>query len=281
MGELIAPLWFVAMRYLEVDSRFISGQLAASAGDDRLSRPSPSDGVSFGRAEEWESLFEMARRTFDEAYLSGIGLSTARVYVALQKLYDAAVGCVSDLDELYPWSEQCVGGEISSKSEYVGSELASVASAITTCWSGICELGMDIPASRERPATIPSGDGTCQWSPERLGELKDRLRQRGIDPDMTVTVFSREPHRRPYGGIPRVAPEPYERARRYGAFDYPVSITDAMSDQRHIRSDLAAHSSKGIGLLQLSLFDAGNAEQLLRTVLYCILCPEEAQVASI
>ncbi|MGH9697855.1 MAG: hypothetical protein ACRD5R_05855 [Candidatus Acidiferrales bacterium] len=138
-----------------------------------------------------------------------------------------------------------------------------MATAITSAYSSIEELGLTIRASNQKPSRI---DGA--WNPVVKEELEQRLTNAGVDlaeefywnlrGKRTRIEMKRQPE------ITRVAPWAIKNVVRDGQ----MHVSDALAYASFLRSQIAAHSNEDKGDVRvLSVYDVSNVQFLARRLL--------------
>ena len=137
-----------------------------------------------------------------------------------------------------------------------------ITTAITSAYSCIEELGLELRASRDNPSRIKGA-----WNPIVKSELEQRLRQGGVDlaeefywnlrGKRTRIEIRRHPE------ITRRAPWAVSDVR-----DGQMHVTDAVAYASFMRSQIAAHSHEDKRSLRaLSVYDVTNIQFLARRLL--------------
>jgi len=136
--------------------------------------------------------------------------------------------------------------------------------AILSAFGAIEDLGLNVPAGRDRPSRIGGA-----WNPDVLADLQGSLRREGIDPGEELLWTVRGPARRiekarplPPGTSPSWARGPV-RDRR-------VALVDAIAYSDYLRDRVAAHGTKPL-TSSLSPYDVVNVQRVARFLLLASL----------
>jgi hypothetical protein len=134
--------------------------------------------------------------------------------------------------------------------------------AITSAYSCIEELGLEIRASQKNPSRINGA-----WNPVVKNELEQRLRQAGVN--LAEEFYWNLRGKRTRIEIRR-QPEITKRApwAAYEVRDGQIHITDAIAYASFLRSQIAAHSHEDKRFLRvLSVYEVSNTQFLARRLL--------------
>lgn len=139
-----------------------------------------------------------------------------------------------------------------------------LAHTLVAAFDAIEELGLSVPAGRERPSRVRGA-----WNPVVLADLEGRLKRQGIDPSETVLWSVRGPVRRietqrpiPTGSLPSWAGGSV-RDRR-------MPVADAIGYSDYLRDRVAAHSTRAL-TRSLTPYDVVNVQGLARFLLLASL----------
>ena len=149
------------------------------------------------------------------------------------------------------------------------SELVSISNTVDRCHSGIEEIGLKIPASEAEPAVITE-NGSTRWNPTREREYRERLEERGINPDCPTIITSRIGFERPIKEGYMKSLGPCEWSDGAVILDFETPLIDAILNLRYTRNKIAGHASLKDRRL-LFRGDAIDAFSILRVVLLSYL----------
>ncbi len=137
--------------------------------------------------------------------------------------------------------------------------------AIVIAYSVIEELGLGVPASRDRPSSLADGS----WNPLVRSDLENMLRAAGVDTSEAFLWCVRGGKtnleaRRPARLFRDALPAPWAR---WDVRDLTVDIVDAIAHASWLRSNVAAHKLRPDNARLVSAYDVANVQWLVRRLL--------------
>jgi hypothetical protein len=144
-----------------------------------------------------------------------------------------------------------------------------IANAIVAAYGVLEDLGVEIRASKEKPARLPNG----QWNPEVRQPLEARLLAAGVDVNQPLLWTIRGSRRRLEAERPIPSRGKYPWSRGW-IRDCQVAPIDAVAHVSWLRSKVASHGFKSL-VKGLSPYDAFNAQHLAARVLLALLHESE------
>ncbi|HEY1749588.1 MAG TPA: hypothetical protein VGG11_22865 [Xanthobacteraceae bacterium] len=247
IAQRAANLLFAAMLALEGQSLVHTSFIAVP--EDKRERRS-YDGVELDRDVPYAFQPGVAKAAALSARLS----TKKRWQYAAMKYWASHMMCSVPFIETDPW----LGTHLGIERDPVNH--VRLAQALTSAYSVLEEIGLELRASRENPSTI---DG--QWNPRVREELEGRLRSGGIDLDNDEVWMVRG------------SPTRLERKRahaeglrpswaRANTRDRHIAIVDAIARASWLRSKVSAHRLSELSA-SLTALDVVNVQLLARRLL--------------
>ena len=137
---------------------------------------------------------------------------------------------------------------------------AVMSQAITTGFSAIEELELNVKASEKRPSKIKG-----KWNPLVLNDLKKRLIMAKVNPEKRIPWIARIPPTRieKKYSLPDGEPAPWAG---YSNRDRMIKITDAIHRSELMRSRVSSHRMHSL-TSSLTIYDVVNVQSVARRLL--------------
>lgn len=250
----------------EVLSLIRGGTLLANPDFSKVSKP-------FGPIETEESKLQEVGEALADEYicysknvLFGLGLAQ-RASDDEELVYATEKWKFSlSLDSFTPQSAHPRHGQKFRNQYQQRRHQVHAAMAIVSAYSVIEELGLEIRASAEKPRFIKG-----EWNEEVIADVKQRLRDEGIEPDSEIEWLQRGPEKPLDDELkhPALDEEPSEWREYTEVSDLQMRIIEAIQRSAYLRNRVASHKlARTENLAQyLGPYEVYNVQSVARHLL--------------